>query len=253
MKPKNILSVNADAKTVKGQKIGYMTGILYLAPHTISGHQTCPKATAGCKAACLYTAGRGIYTQIQNARIAKTKMFFENRDYFMECLVYSVEQLIKKAKKNKLIPAIRLNGTSDIAWEKIAVIRDGVKYASIYEAFKEIHGYDYSKISGRAKALSLPNYHLTFSLSESNDAEAIRALSQGYNVAVVMNVTRTQAKPEKWGGYPVINGDETDVRFLDKTGHIIALSAKGAARKDTSGFVRDYKGGFKNIQVRLAA
>jgi hypothetical protein len=248
-----ILSINADAKTSKGQKIGYMTGILYLAPHNVSGFQTCPKATDGCKASCLFTAGRGVYDTVKNARIAKTVRFFKDREGFMNDLVSDVEALIRKAKREGYMPAVRLNGTSDIAWEKIAVKRDGKDYASIMEAFPNVQFYDYTKILGRSKALILKNYHLTFSLSESNDDDAVKALAQGYNVAVVLDTKRGEAKPELWGGYPVIDGDETDVRFLDKTGHIIALHAKGSARKDTSGFVRKATAGFKKKSIEIKA
>lgn len=246
-KTKHLLSVSLDAKTVKGTKQGVLTGILYFAPHTLSGHQVCPNATPECRAACLYTAGRGIYTTVQTGRMNKTKWFFTERDTFMELLVKNVESLIAKAKKNKLIPALRLNGTSDIAWEKIKCVRKGKEYASIMEAFPELQCYDYTKILGRKKALTLPNYRLTFSLAENNDAEAIEALKQGYNVAVVMNLKKSDPKPATWGGYPVINGDETDIRFRDpKGGHVIALTAKGKARKmGVGGFIRDPKGGFK--------
>ncbi len=245
-KSPKLLSVAADAKTVKGQKMGYLTGVLYLAPHTISGYQVCPKASEGCRLACLYTAGRGIYTNTQQARIAKTKRFHEDREAFMAQLVDEVEALIRKAKRENLIPVVRLNGTSDLPWEKIKCNRNGKAYASIMEAFTDVTFYDYSAILGRTKALNLPNYHLTFSLKENNDSDAIEAIKQGYNVAVVMNVGRKEEKPTTWGGYPVHNGDETDLRFLDpRGGHIIALFPKGKARKDTLGFVREKDSGFK--------
>ncbi len=244
-KSPKLLSVAADAKTVKGQKMGYLTGVLYLAPHTISGYQVCPKASDGCRLACLYTAGRGIYTNTQKARIAKTKRFHEDRDGFMAQLVNEVEALIRKAKRESLIPVVRLNGTSDLPWEKIKCNRNGVAYASIMEAFADVTFYDYSAVLGRTKALNMPNYHLTFSLKENNDRDAIEALRQGYNVAVVMNVGRNEEKPKTWGGYPVYNGDETDLRFLDPNGHIIGLFPKGKARKDTTGFVRERDAGFR--------
>ena len=94
---RKLLSISADAKTVKGEKLGYLTGVLYLAPHTISGYQVCPKATEGCMMGCLYTAGRGVYTKTQQSRIAKTKLFFQKRDEFMELLVYDIKRLIRKA------------------------------------------------------------------------------------------------------------------------------------------------------------
>lgn len=245
-KSPKLLSVAADAKTVKGQKMGYLTGVLYLAPHTISGYQVCPKASEGCRLACLYTAGRGIYTNTQKSRIAKTKRFHEDREAFMAQLVDELEALIRKAKRENLIPVARLNGTSDLPWEKIKCNRKGKAYASIMEAFADVQFYDYTKVLGRSKALSLPNYSLTFSLSEDNDADAMKALQEGYNVAVVMNVGRKEDNPVKWGGFPVVNGDETDLRFLDpKGGHIVGLFPKGKARKDTLGFVRAKDSGFE--------
>lgn len=239
-KTNNLLSIEADAKTVKGNKVNVLTGILYMAPHNISGYQVCPKASDGCKLACLYTAGRGVYTTVQNARLAKTKWFFTERKSFMEQLVKNIKQLEAKAYSRGMVPAIRLNGTSDIAWEKFKCFYNGTEYANVMQAFPNIKFYDYSKIIGRKTALTLPNYHLTFSLAENNDRDAKLALNQGYNVAVVLNVRRGEKKPDTWSGYPVIDGDDSDVRFYDpKGGHIVALSAKGKARYDTSGFVRN--------------
>lgn len=255
-KSKNLLAISSDAKTSKGNAQGVMTGILYFAPHTLSGFQVCPKASPECMAACLYTAGRGVYNSVQTGRLNKTKWFFIERDTFMERLVQNIEALIKKAKKNKMIPAIRLNGTSDIAWEKIACKRNGKVYKSVMEAFPELQSYDYTKVIGRKSAIALPNYHLTFSLSENNDKEAMLALTQGYNVAVVMNLKKKEAKPATWGGYPVLDGDETDIRFRDhKGGYIVALTAKGQAKKMALGFVRDSKGKFneKSVAILLVA
>lgn len=237
---KKLLSVAADAKTIKGEAKGYLTGVLYLAPHTISGYQVCPKASEGCKLGCLYTAGRGIYSKTQQSRIGKTKFFHENREAFIALLVENIEALIRKAGRMGLTPVVRLNGTSDLPWEKFACIRDGVKYASLMEAFPDLQFYDYTKILGRTKALSLPNYSLTFSLAEDNDKRARKALAEGYNVAAVLRLKRKDAKPATWSGFPVVNGDETDLRFLDPNGgHIIALFPKGKAANDSSGFVRD--------------
>lgn len=242
---RKLLSISADAKTVKGEKKGYLTGVLYLAPHTISGYQVCPKASEGCRLACLYTAGRGVYNNTQQSRIKKTVRFHTERDGFMAQLVKEIESVIRKGEREDLIPVIRLNGTSDLPWEKIKAVRNGVEYGSLMEAFPNVQFYDYTKILGRNKAISLPNYHLTFSLSEDNDAEAIKALETGYNVAVVMRVKRKEAKPLKWSGYPVHDGDETDLRFLDPPKHIVALFPKGRARKDTIGFVRDKDASFR--------
>ncbi len=250
-----LLSVSADAKTSKGEAKGVLTGVLYLAPHMLSGYQVCPNATEGCIASCLYTAGQGVYANVQKSRLNRTRWFFEDRASFMETLVADIQRLVRKATKDGMIAAVRLNGTSDIAWEKFSVTVDGVKYRNLMEAFPGLAFYDYTKVLGRKLALNTPNYHLTFSLAESNDALAVKALAEGYNVAVVMKVGRKEAKPATWGGYPVVDGDVDDIRFHDpKGGHIVALFPKGKATKDTSGFVRAKTGGFRTpIAVKMAA
>lgn len=242
-----LLSVNRDAKTKKGNKFGVLTGILYLAPANVSGYQVCPKASEGCKAACLYTAGYGVYAKVQQGRINRTLRFFREREAFLADLVSDIERVNAMALRHGQKAAIRLNGTSDIAWEKFAVIRGGVRYDNVFLAFPDVQFYDYTKIIGRKSALNYKNYHLTFSLSESNSKDALKALDSGFNVAVVLNIKKDDAKPTQLSGYPVIDGDVSDIRFGDKKGgHIVALTAKGKARYDTSGFVKD-------IDFRLAA
>lgn len=222
-------------KLLKGEKKGYMSFVLHLAPADLSGKNTCPKATAGCKAACLNTAGRGgIFKKgettnvIQQARVRKTKMFFENRDEFMTVLYFDILKGIQQAGRKNLIPAFRLNGTSDLSWEKYEVPGTG---KNIFECFPEVQFYDYTKINNR-KVSHIKNYHLTFSKADGNDMDVRLAASNGLNVAAVF-----RSLPETYLGRPVINGDETDLRFLDPKGVIVGLKAKGKARKDTSGFV----------------
>lgn len=239
IKRDSLLTISADAKTRKGVKQGVLTGILYLAPSDVSGYQVCPKASAGCKAACLYTAGRGVMQPTKDARINRTHWFFEDRDSFMETIVKDIKKLVRKANREKMLPAVRLNGTSDIAFEKIRVTVDGVSYRNIMLAFPDVQFYDYTKIRGRKAAIALPNYHLTFSLAEDNDDDAMKAIDEGYNVAVVMKLKKKDEKPATWNRINVIDGDQSDVRFWDGSGNIVALTAKGDARKDTSGFVRD--------------
>jgi hypothetical protein len=235
----HLLSVEKDAKTRKGAKNGVLTGVLYLAPHDVSGFQVCPNATAGCIESCLFTAGRGIMSNVMAGRINRTRWFFEDRDSFMRVIVRDIEKLIVRARNAGMTPAVRLNGTSDIAWEKIRCERAGESFRNVMLAFPDIQFYDYTKILGRKSALMLDNYHLTFSMAENNDADAFVALEQGYNVAVVMDLKRNDVKPETWAGYPVIDGDKDDIRFFDPDGgHIVALHAKGKARYDQSGFVR---------------
>lgn len=237
-KVQKLLTVNGDAKTVKSKKRGVLTGILYLAPHTLSGQQVCPKASEGCKAACLFTSGYGHYANVQAARVNKTKWFFEDRKGFLDQLVRDIAALERKAKRENMTPAVRLNGTSDIAWEKFKVLYNKKVYKNIMEAFPKVQFYDYTKILGRERALNIKNYNLTFSLAENNDSDALKALDQGYSLAVVLNLKRKDKKPAKWSGYPVIDGDKDDIRFTDKPGHIVALFPKGKAKYDTTGFVR---------------
>jgi hypothetical protein len=232
------LFTTGNPKLMKGEKKGYLSFVLHLAPANLSGYETCPKRTAGCTSACLNTAGRGgIFKKgestnvIQQARIRKTKQFFESRDVFMFDLVRDIKNAIKQAEKKDLIPAFRLNGTSDIAFEKYEVKRDGTTYKNVFEAFPEVQFYDYTKMRNR-KVTQLKNYHLTFSKADGNDMDVRLAASNGMNIAAVF-----KELPETYIGRPVINGDDTDLRFLDPKGVIVGLKAKGKAKKDTSGFV----------------
>ena len=243
----NLLSVG-NPKTLKGMKQGYNTYILHLAPASLSGHNTCPKATEGCKSACLNTAGRGGMFKkgentntIQKARIRKTQLFFDNRDEFMSLLVKDINLAIKQSARMGLTPVIRLNGTSDISWEKYPVKMGNVTYSNIFAAFGFVTFYDYSKVLGR-KVNHISNYSLTFSAADGNDNDVVEAIKQGYNIAMVFNLKKTLPMPDYHiiGGraVPVFNGDESDLRFLDPKGVVVGLYAKGKAKKDTTGFVK---------------
>ena len=239
----NLLTVG-NPKVLKGMKQGYMTYILHLAPANLSGYETCAKRTAGCTAACLNLAGRGGMFKkgestnvIQKARIRKTKMFFEDRITFMNLLVKDIELAIKQSAKKDLIPVFRMNGTSDLAFEKYEVNRKGQTYSNIFTAFPEVTFYDYTKILGR-KIKNIPNYSLTFSAADGNDADVYRAIAEGYNVATVFGLKKTEPMPETYMGRTVFNGDDSDLRFLDPKNVVVGLYAKGKAKKDTSGFVK---------------
>ena len=226
----------ANPKIQKGAKLGYLSFILHLAPATLSGKETCPKRTAGCTAACLNTAGRGGMfkrgentNMIQQARIRKTKMFFENRDQFMKDLYHDIRKGIRQAERLGLTPVFRLNGTSDLAWEKYTV---GTTDMNLFELFPTVQFYDYTKVLGR-KVSQYANYHLTFSAADGNDADVTKAVAQGMNVAMVFDKL-----PAEYMGRVVNDADEHDLRFLDPLNTIAGLKAKGRAKKDTSGFVR---------------
>jgi len=244
-----LLSVG-NPKVLKGIKQGYNTYILHLAPADLSGYNTCPKATAGCKAACLNTAGRGgmfkkgeTTNTIQKARIRKTKMFYEQRQDFMLALKKDIELAIKQSKRLGLIPVIRLNGTSDLSWEKY----DMIPGQNVFECFPDIQFYDYTKILGR-KVKGIANYNLTFSAADGNDADVYSAIAQGYNIATVFGIKKTLPMPETYLGRTVFNGDESDLRFLDPKGVVVGLYAKGKAKKDETGFVK-----YPTIMLQKAA
>lgn len=226
-----------NAKTVKGEKKGYLTAILYLVPSDGSGlGNLCPHASAGCRAACLYSAGRGVMKPVIDGRMRKTKLFFENSASFVDTLVRDIIKIERRAKRQKMQPVIRLNGTSDIPWERIR----GTNGLTVMEQFPHIQFYDYTKRPNRDPIWA--NYHLTFSRSESNEGQALYELAKGRNVAVVFNTRRSQPLPTSWNGFRVINGDESDLRFLDPNipygvGVVVGLRAKGKATKDHSGFV----------------
>jgi hypothetical protein len=185
---------------------------------------------AGCKAGCLFSAGRGAFNNVQKARIRKTIQWRDHREQFIRVLMDDITKFKKHCDKHGLKAAVRLNGTSDIMWEAVA--------PELFEAHPDVQFYDYTKIYKRAYKKIPENYHLTLSYSGANQeyAEAVRLahVKTGVNMAVVY---RTKVLVDQ--GVNHINGDETDLRFLDPKGMIVALYAKGKAKKDTSGFVID--------------
>ncbi len=225
-----LLGVNTDAKTPKGTALGFLTGILYLAPGNMSGFEVCPWRNAGCTAACLSTSGRGKFANVQLARIRKTRWFFSDRDAFMGALHFDLKQLTLDAERASLKPCARLNGTSDVAWE--------LGQRSVIKAHPTIRFYDYTKSVYRAvKSLTSDlwpsNYHLTFSYSGENLDDCLKVLGLGGNVAVIFD----EVMPAFWNEYPVIDGDLHDLRFTDPRGYVVGLKPKGEAKKDTTGFV----------------
>lgn len=222
---------DANPKIQKGVRLGYLTFILHLAPGKLSGRNVCPGASAGCLITCLNTAGRGRFDSIQQARIRKTRWFFEDRAGFMAQLVSDVEAGIRKSDRLGLVPVFRLNGTSDIRWETVPV----GQYKNIFEMFPHVQFYDYSKLSNRRNIPA--NYHLTFSRSESNEDKLDEAVANGMNLAVVFSTKKKDALPQRYRSLPVVDADDTDLRFLDPKGSVCGLRAKGAAKRDSTGFV----------------
>jgi len=220
--------LGSSTKTLKGEKIGILTAICYMAPYDTSGHgNVCPLSSIGCRNLCLgRNSGRMVMSPVQKAQNDKTNLYFNQRDLFDDCLRHDIARHERKANKLGMVSAVRINGTSDLP--KLA--------RSMADEFPRTKFYDYTKIP-KAWQRTSTNYDLTFSHSENNNTDCIEALAHGINVAVVFG----GIIPETWNGYAVHSGDDTDARFLDPkgpTGVVISLTPKGKkARNDTSGFV----------------
>jgi hypothetical protein len=250
-----LITAGTNAKTVKGDGSEYVTAIMYLAPATnVAGINLCPMAKiAKCEAPCLFTAGRGVMSNVKAGRVRKTKLFRDDQAGFMALLVNDLVKFSKWSAKHGVKAVVRLNGTSDIRWENIPVerriyrrndfeISEMVIYDNVFAAFPEIQFYDYTKILNR-RVSPWGNYHLTLSYSGASEDYAGKVTSaahrQGLNLAVVFR--SADSIPATYFARPVINGDADDLRFLDPRGVVVALYAKGSAKKDDSGFVIDPK------------
>jgi hypothetical protein len=286
--PYRLLTPGAiNPKTAKGLALGVYTCVLHLAPHRLSGHNLCASASPGCIVACLNLAGhggigiashaalvasvqeraqhadarsriRGVSNSVQEARMRRSRLWFADRPRFLEQLVRDIELALTHARRAHLRLAVRLNGTSDVPYELYPVVRKGRLYPHIFAAFPRVQFYDYTKHIKRlrdhasGKRVLPHNYHLTFSLSEVNRAEAAEALSLGFNVAAVWR-DRALVEAAMREGYTlegvrhdVMDGDASDLRYRDAAGRdgrpgaIVGLYVKGAqGKRDASGFVLD--------------
>lgn len=216
---RRMLSVDT-AKNAKGEKLGYMTGILFLSPATESGLiDMCLGRNSHCTKACLgHSTGHLRFDKSRASRVDKTQMFVENRQLFLECVEWDIGMVIRRAERLGLTPVFRVNGSSDRPDVAMHFAR---KYPTV-------QFYDYSKLP-KAELRVMPNYGITFSYSGTNLMEALRALNAGVNVSVVFAVAKDQHLPATWHGFPVIDGDTHDLRFLDPQGVVVGLRAKGAA------------------------
>jgi hypothetical protein len=233
-------AVDSSPKAVKAQGYGYLNAIHYLAPAKLSGVNVCPKASPACKALCLgwFSGHSGMVADdaqinpTRQARIDKTLAFMKHRAAYLQIIARQIERQQRRADRRGFKLCVRLNGSSDIAWEGIRLDNG----QNLFERFPNVEFVDYTKIVSRFKRKLPPNYHLTLSRSETNEKECLDALARGINVAVVF-----ERKPTKWHGFECVDGDEHDLRQLDprgKRGVVIALSPKGRkAKQDQSGFV----------------
>lgn len=237
--PEKLLGIDTNAKTIKGEQYGIKTAILYLMPAEQGGTQLCPMAkTAGCEKACLFTAGRGAMNSVMLSRLRKTLYFNQYRDQFMLQLQNELIRERAKAKRKGYKLIVRLNGTSDIRWENEPI---GHAYANIMQAVPDIQFYDYTKIANRKNVPA--NYDLTFSYSgvPAYAPFVAKAVANGDRIAVVFRdraiVNAMLANGDTFLGLPIVDGDDTDIRHLDPKAAVVALYAKGKARRDQSGFV----------------
>lgn len=240
--PDKLLGLDTNAKTVKGEKYGVKTAILYLMPSNKSGAQLCPMAAlALCADPCLFVAGRGAMSNVMLSRLRKTLFFLQFREQFMRQLHNEILALRAKAKRDGFKLLVRLNGTSDIRWENIPVASGLGISMNIFDVFGDVQFYDYTKIPNRK---NIPeNYDLTFSYSGATQYGKFveRAVQSGQRIAVVFRnratVDAMLSNGDKFLGLPIVDGDDSDIRHLDPKAAVVALYAKGKARHDKSGFV----------------
>jgi hypothetical protein len=223
----------SSAKTVKGEKIGYLTGIVYLVPD----NKLCPLAiSAGCITGCLATAGRGAFNSVQLARKAKTDYFYNHQKAFLLSLCADIWTLSNKAKKLGLIPLIRPNGTSDIPYENIVVLDE----KNIFQLFPTVQFYDYTKHPSRnLTGKTTGNYDLTYSFSAITPKPiSIKGLTNPNNSRVAVVFQSQIDIPKTFRSWDVIDGDNSDVRHIEPKGVVVALYAKGKAKRENNGFVQ---------------
>lgn len=237
------LLTRANPKTRKGESLGYDTLVLHLAPANVAGcGNVCPHATRGCMAACLNTAGRGAFNNVQAARIRRTRELFPHGVdkgpswYAIARLALEIDRATARARKNGRKLAVRLNGTSDLPWETYSP--PSAPWQTLMASFPDVQFYDYTKdVSRMRRFLTDPswpsNYHLTFSRSEFNAGDCQTIRERGGSIAVVA----TQDAPARWTSTNAVNGDAHDLTFLHPAGSILHLTPKGRAKRDETGFV----------------
>ena len=215
-----------NTKLEKGASFGWRTLGLSLSPASKSGKQFCPHRSPGCEFVCLDESGMGIFQNVQDARLAKSRYFIDNRNTFVAQLNREIHNAEKLSTRTKIPVAVRPNVLSDLPWHNLLDMA----------RFPSVQFYDYTPNMERMMQFlrgELPkNYHLTFSRKENNQHKVHAVLAAGGNVAVAFN-----RLPDTYLGLPVIDGDQSDLRFLDPKGVIVGLKAKGKGKRDMSGFV----------------
>jgi len=222
---------SATYKMAKSGKYKYLSEILHLAPFNIGGVNICPNASPICASVCLNTSGRGQQNSVQKSRLNKKYYFLSDRAKFLKQLDHEIKLSSARAKRKKLNYTIRLNGTSDLPFERYKL--DNGK--NLMDNNPDVQFIDYTKVKNRFKQKLPKNYSLTYSQAENNSNDVKELLKTKHNIAVVFR----NKLPKKYKGRKVINGDKHDLRHLDPQRVIVGLIAKGKAKKDFNGFVQD--------------
>lgn len=223
-------AINSSAKLMKNKKKSHQyTYAIYLAPAKTSGYNVCPFSTPECRKGCLNTSGRAGMeimagkTKTQQCRIRKTRLFYEEPEFFMAWMLAEIKYYQQKAKKDGYYFSIRINATSDIDWANVTV-----NGKTLFEIFPDVEFYDYTKNHNKFNGKPI-NYHLTYSYTGRNWKLCKALLKEGYNIAMVFNIKKNQPLPTHYKGYQVINGDLTDYRIADAKGIIVGLKWKHIA------------------------
>lgn len=224
----------ANPKLDKCTRKGYLAAGLFLAPADLAGtgHDLCPNRTPQCTALCLNTAGRGQMTTTQNARIRKTHeaLAMGLRSFATIHLVHEIAAHERAAKKISMRPLVRLNGTTDIPWERVTMPGG----YNLMQLFSRVTFADYTKHPTRVLTNTQTNYHLILSRSENNETTCLEHLKLGHRVAIVFSTPKGKRLPRHWYGFPVHDGDLHDAHFLWPKASVIGLRAKGRAKTTTT-------------------
>jgi hypothetical protein len=224
-------SVSKTVKHKKSKKYGELTYSLYLAPAKSSGYEVCPGRTMECTTLCLNESGMNSMVRndkgdvINRSRITKTRLFFEDREFFMQWMISEIQSGITKAKKMGFTYSVRLNNTSDIN-----PLEFHLNGKNILEIFPNIMFYDYTKVEDRVELMKIyKNYDVTFSFNGYNLSACQKMLLEKIRVAIVFKIV-----PEEFMGYKVIDGDKYDMRYKDDNSVIIGIKYKRVRTKLTS-------------------
>lgn len=236
----------SNAKLRKSKGTDWLLYGLSFAPAEMGGYQVCSSSTPGCRKCCIFTSGNGQYPSVWRGRLARKLAWFQNRDAFKEKLLFELRLAQRLASRKGKNLGVRLNVFSDVMWER--------QFPEIFRRFPNVQFYDYTKHHNRMMRFirgdkSFPkNYYLTFSRSEDNVGACLEVLDAGRNVSVPFTINKVMhpeinvPMPREFMGYPVFNGEENDLRFLDPQRHVIGIKTKGMGFWDDSGFVVDLMG-----------